>query len=214
MTMRYRLRLAFTIVLAGAAATTVALVSSAYAVDGRKGHDATRYGTGAKHHPKKKKKHGAPRGPVGSPGATGAQGPPGPAGSTGPAGTAGSARAYGLMIGRAIPVADAGSSGSSPYLHNATIQPGKSGSPPGVYCVAVSAIVATPNMTMVVGSAESPSTAAPAPGEVVLPFATWLSGAPDCANGQLEIRTYTYTTNAGSLEMNPSDLVSFSFVVP
>lgn len=151
------------------------------------------------------------RGPRGQPGARGPQGSTGPQGPAGTPGANGSARAYGLVIGRAIPVATAG---ASPYLHNVTIQAGVPGSPPGTYCLAVPGISST-GAVVTVGPAELPTSASPPPGtEVVLPYVSWLSGAPDCVSGQLEVRTFSYTVVADSLTLSPSDAVSFSFVVP
>jgi hypothetical protein len=148
-------------------------------------------------------------GPRGKPGATGPQGPQGP---TGVPGANGSARAYGLVIGRAIPVATAG---ASPYLHNVTIQTGVSGSPQGTYCLAPAPGISSAGVVVTVGPAELPSSASPPPGtEIVLPYVSWLSGAPDCNNGQLEVRTFSYTIVAGNLTLSPSDYVSFSFVIP
>jgi hypothetical protein len=201
-------------VLVLAVAMAVAPTGFAYAAHSQRGHGTRRHVTAAKRHRRKKKAHGVSRGATGPRGATGAQGPAGSAGSAGPTGPAGSGRAYGLVVGRGVPNAGVGSSGPSPYLHNATIQAGTLGSPSGIYCITVSATVAIPNMTVIAGGAELPSTAAQSPGEVVVPFATWLTSAPDCAGGQLEVRTYAYTSNAGNLVASPSDLVSFSFVVP
>ena len=212
--MRYRLRRTFLVGVALATIVATSTNSADASKSWRKPRGATHHATGDKHRVKKKKKRGAAsHGWVGPRGAIGPAGPPGPAGPIGPAGPVGSARAYGLVIGRAIPSVSAGSPGPSPYLHNATIQAGTSGGSPGVYCVAVSAGATTSNMVVVVSGAELPTTAAQSSGEVVLPYVTWLTGAPDCSNGQLEIRSFTYVTNAGSLVMSPSDLVSFSFVV-
>ena len=148
-------------------------------------------------------------GPRGKPGATGPQGPQGP---TGASGANGSARAYGLVIGRAIPVATAG---ISPYLHNVSVQTGVSGSPQGTYCLALAPGISSAGAVVTVGPAEPPSSASPPPGtEIVLPYVSWLSGAPDCPNGQLEVRTFSYNIVAGNLTLSPSNYVSFSFVIP
>ena len=163
---------------------------------------------GHKKHARKRSARKTP-GPRGKPGATGPQGPQGP---TGAPGANGSTRAYGLVIGRAIPVATAG---ASPYLHNVTIQTGVSGSPQGVYCLAPAPGISSAGAVVTVGPAELPSSASPPPGtEIVLPYVSWPSGAPDCVNGQLEVRTFSYTIVAGSLTLSPSDYVSFSFVIP
>ncbi|HXN38388.1 MAG TPA: hypothetical protein VN892_10145 [Solirubrobacteraceae bacterium] len=50
--------------------------------------------------------------------------------------------------------------------------------------------------------------------EVLLPYVTWLSGAPDCVHGQLEVRTFVYAVNGGVATIAPSELVSFTFLVP
>jgi hypothetical protein len=152
------------------------------------------------------------RGPKGKPGARGPQGLAGPQGPAGAPGAAGSARAYGLVSGRAIPVANVG---TSPYLHNVVIQGGVAGSSPGTYCLALTNGLSSAAAIVIVGPAELPTDASPPPGtEIVVPYAAWLSGAPDCASAQLEIRTFVYTITAGSLALSPSDYVSFSFIIP
>jgi hypothetical protein len=52
--------------------------------------------------------------------------------------------------------------------------------------------------------------------EAGIPYATWLKATvapPNCPMGQLEIRTFTYTVDAGTLTLNPSEFVSFSFAI-
>jgi hypothetical protein len=156
-----------------------------------------------------------PRGPQGISGPQGERGQSGATGSTGPAGPPGAngtARADGLVIGRAIPVAESGTLTS--YLHNVAVQAGVSGSPDGTYCLVPSPGISADG-TVTVGPAELPSTVVPVgSSEVLLPYVTWLSGAPNCEDGQLEVRTFVYTVVAGSLTLSPSDYVSFSFVIP
>jgi hypothetical protein len=167
---------------------------------------------GHRRHRRKTSNRSPTRGSRGKPGARGPQGQPGPPGPTGAPGVNGSARAYGLVGGRGIPVA---LSGTSAYLHNVVVQAGIAGSPPGVYCLSLINGISLSGAIVIVGPAEPPASASPLPGtEVVIPYVTWLSGAPDCASGQLEVRTFTYTTTGGSLNLSPSEYVSFSFVVP
>lgn len=199
------------IVVAGGGAPS-ALASSSPS----RGHHASTHGG----HKRRHKKHSAdgPRGPRGPQGERGVPGAPGTPGATGPAGAPGAngtGRADGLVSGRAIPLAGAGTSGPPPYLHNVSVQAGVNGSPVGTYCLLLASGSAPFGTTVTVGQAELPLGSDPVvPGEVVLPYVTWMSGAPNCEGGQLEVRTFVYTVAAGTLTLSPSDYVSFSFVVP
>jgi hypothetical protein len=199
------------IVVVGGGAPT-ALASSGPS----RGHHASKHGG----HKTRHKKHSSsgprgPRGPQGERGLPGASGTPGATGPAGPSGANGTVRADGFVAGRAIPVAGVGTSGPSPYLHNVSVQAGVSGSPVGTYCLLLSTGSAPFGTTVTVGQAELPMGSDPViPGEVVLPYVTWMSGAPNCEGGQLEVRTFVYTVAAGSLTLSPSEYVSFSFVVP
>jgi len=160
---------------------------------------------------KKRKKTTSVRGPRGERGPTG---PQGPAGVQGPAGPAGSAKAYGGVIGRGIAIADSVSP-EPVYLFNVSVWSGNPGSPAGTYCLtlqngvtAFAAVVVVSPLGLPWPEPTPPST------EPGLPWITWVQGAPACPSGRLEVRTFTYTVNAGTPTLNPSDFVSFSFVVP
>jgi hypothetical protein len=156
-----------------------------------------------------------PRGPQGERGLPGLPGAPGSAGPPGPSGTNVGALADGLVSGRGIPVAGAGTSGPAPYLHNVSVRNGVSGSPIGTYCLLVGTGRAPLGTTVIVGQAELPlGSEPPGSSEVVFPYVTWMSGAPNCEGGELEVRTFIYTVAGGNLMLSPSEDVSFSLVVP
>jgi hypothetical protein len=104
-----------------------------------------------------------------------------------------------LCGGRSFPVSS---------VFNATVGTSRAGSPPGVYCVAVThQPISAFALTLLVTPVGLP--ASPAEG---VPYALWAPG-PDCASGQFEVRTYLLTATAGTLTLNPSDKVDFSFEV-
>jgi hypothetical protein len=171
----------------------------------------------ASKHKKKKPRSKSTRGPRGAQGPRGARGPVGATGSQGPQGAPGvnaSSLAYGLVFGRGLAQPALGHSLESEYQHNVSVHPARNGGLPGTYCLALATGISSLGAILTVGEAELPPAATVSPAtEVVLPYVTWISSAPNCAPTQLEVRTFTYTSAAGSLTEAPSDLVSFSFIV-
>jgi hypothetical protein len=122
-------------------------------------------------------------------------------------------RAYGYVKARGLlsgePAVSCASGVLIRQLYHATVGAPRSGSPVGSYCLALTHVRLSSVEPVLLVSAVEPPPSVPAE----LPYATWVRGAGDCASGQLEVRTYTYAIVAGTLTAEPSQVVSFSFVV-
>jgi hypothetical protein len=114
-------------------------------------------------------------------------------------------RASGYVHGAGIAVPTIGTSGPQPETHGATVKPGNSGSPAGVYCLILPGRPATASVAIV-----SPA-GTPFPGTT--PYVAWIPYAPDCAGNAVEVATWTETVTGGAITLTSSNLVSFSFVV-
>lgn len=51
------------------------------------------------------------------------------------------------------------------------------------------------------------------PGSTTVPLVRWVTSAPDCRHGQIEIRTDRYYATASGLVSEPSNEISFDFAV-
>jgi hypothetical protein len=124
-------------------------------------------------------------------------------------------RAYGYVTGRAgiraIPALACGKGVQIKQMYNAALARPRAGSPAGTYCIALRhPAVTSVEPVVVVGTVGLP---VPEAGPPSLPYASWIHGAADCGSGQVEVRTFSYRVGSGSATLEPSDAVSFSFVV-
>jgi len=211
----------------------VALGGTGYAASAGDSH-------AARHHPATVtlNRHRGPRGLQGIPGPRGSRGAPGPRGQSGlqglpgppgapgqagqigvpgPPGVPGDARAYAyveppcngcgelpsgftpLKASRSHNVALAGLSDA----YGTSVQ----GKPPGTWCFVLEGGVEPSSATVV---ASAVLTEDERSSEV---SAEWVPSAPDCATGQIEVRTFAATIKDGSIVQEPAYSVSFSFVV-
>jgi hypothetical protein len=162
-----------------------------------------------------------PRGPTGPKGATG---PKGSTGSTGPQGNtgiqgiqgpAGSARAYALVEPAC------GGCGELPagftplvaaHSHNVVaLGAPNSGAPVGTWCFVLGGGIEAATATVLTSVVTA---ATPRAQTFVLETARWVPAAPDCAAGQIEVRTYGYAEGPTLAAPVPDGEAAFSLVVP
>jgi hypothetical protein len=145
------------------------------------------------------------------------------------------ARAFGYVVGRAIPkalpltrVCSSPKGGGKPRCHstfevspdfNVVETSPIAGSPEGTYCFrAAKGISLGVNAVALVSVAEplfsTPTTTNGSTfrGLKGIPYATWVTPGVDCSSGEIEIQTWETATTG--LVATPSAYVSFSFVIP
>jgi hypothetical protein len=148
----------------------------------------------------------------GVPGLPGVAGPPGPQGIPG---QPGDARAYGFV---SPPCEGCGElvEGFSPLIAElsknvALANPNDyDGNPPGTWCFVLEGGIEAATATVIVSVADTRSDGDAGAN------AQWVPYAPNCAAGQIEIKTFAYAIDEGKVieESGPGFPVAFSFVVP
>jgi hypothetical protein len=129
------------------------------------------------------------------------------------------AKAYGEVIGNAIPVALSliecinaqGKVEPLSHLYHVTKGSPRPGSPLGTYCFQPTRPEDLEGAVVVVSVTGPPW---PSKGPVASRYATWMPEAMDCSQGELEIQTGEITLGSSGLIQTPSGYVDFSFVVP
>jgi hypothetical protein len=147
------------------------------------------------------------------------------------------ARAFGYVLGRAIPkallltrVCSSPKGGGKQRCHstfeispdfNVVESPPMAGSQEGTYCFRTTREILLRVNAVVLVSVAEPLFSTPAPtsrntfrGLKGIPYATWIPQGVNCSSGQLEIQTSELATSATGLTVTPSGYVSFSFVIP
>jgi len=157
------------------------------------------------------------QGPAGAAGAQGLPGPAGPAGVQGPQGVPGDARAYALVRPPCWGCGELGPDFTpleAAHSKNVALASPKDiyGKPFGTWCFVLEGGIDPSTATVLTSAISTEDTR----GSAI--SAEWEPYARDCSKGQIEIKTFVYTTKAGKVVEEPEQVgesgpVSFSFVV-
>jgi hypothetical protein len=211
-------------------ALVIALIALFFALGGS-GYAASRAivsSSSAKTRGVRHRRHG-PRGPKGPPGPMGATGAAGPRGAMGlkglagtrgatgpqgPQGVPGTARAYALVE----PLCDGcgeAPAGFTPlqaaHSWNVALGTPLPEAPSGTWCFTLGPGIDPASATVLTSVVK---TAGPHSHSFALESAQWVTGAPNCPTGQIEVQTLGYALEGSALTAAPDDEVAFSLVVP